>query len=59
MQKFTVHYMDIVSWSKAAVIFFFKFSNRSSRRWCELCSELTIKTEHQNDVDSERFSSLL
>ena len=58
-----MHYMDIVSQSKEAVpinISLFKFSNRNTRKWCELCSELTIKTlEHQNDVDFERFACLL
>ena len=45
-----MHHMDIVSSSKEAVpinIFMFKFSNRNTRKWYELCSELTIKTlEH-------------
>ena len=45
-----MHYMDIVSQSKEAVpinIFLFEFSNRNTRKWCVLCSKLTIKTlEH-------------
>ena len=39
--------MDIVSSSEEAQpinIFPFKFSNRNTRKWCELSSELTIKT---------------
>ena len=50
MQKFITHYIDIVSQSKQAAsinIFLFIFSNRNSRKWCELCSELTIKTLEQ------------
>ena len=50
MQKFIMHYMDIVSESKGAVqinISLFEFSKSNTRKWCELCSELTIKTlEH-------------
>ena len=40
MQKFIMHYMDIVPIN----IFLFKFINRNTSKWCELCSELTLKT---------------
>ena len=42
--------MDIVSKSEEALpinIFLFKVSNRNTRKWCELCSELTKKTVEQ------------
>ena len=42
-----MHYMDIVSQPERAIpknIFMFNFSNRNTREWGELCSELTIKT---------------
>ena len=57
-----MHFMDIGSQSEEAVpinIFLFKFSNGNTREWCELYSELTIKTlEHQDDIDSFRSVSL-
>ena len=40
--------MDIVSYSEEAIqinIFVFKVSNRNTRKRCELCSELRIKTD--------------
>ena len=45
-----MHCMDSVLQSEEAIpenIFLFKFSNRNSRKWCELCSELTINTMEQ------------
>ena len=39
--------MNSVSQSEEALpinIFLFKVSNRNTRKWCKLCSELTIKT---------------
>ena len=42
-----MHYMDIASQPEGTIpknIFMFKFSNRNTRKWGELCSELTIKT---------------
>ena len=41
-----MHYMDIVLWSEEAIsinIVLSKLSNRSTRKCCELCSELTTK----------------
>ena len=41
---FTVH-------SKIHLTFFlFKVNNRSSRKWCEICSNLTIKTTERREL---------
>ena len=50
MWKFIMHYMDIASKSKEALpinIFLFKVSNRITRKWCDLCLELTKNTVEQ------------
>ena len=45
-----MHYMDIASKSKEALpinIFLFKVSNRITRKWWDLCLELTKNTVEQ------------
>ena len=52
-----MHYMDIVSQPERAIpknIFMFNFSNRNTREWGELYSELTIKT-----LERRRFRMFL
>ena len=40
-----------------ANIYLFKFSNRNTRKRCEICSKLTVK--HQNDVSDFKHISHL
>ena len=49
-----MHYMDIVLQSEETIpvnIFLFRASNRNTRKWCELYSELTIKILDNVDFD--------
>ena len=34
-----------------AALYLFKFNNRNYRKGCEICSKLTKKQQHQNDVN--------
>ena len=47
LQKFEHHSYKTVSSIYLAIIYLFKANNRNTRKRCEICSKLTIKTPEQ------------